>query len=201
MKLYCFPRSGNSREVKLVLAEKNVPFQPVNVRDAGFDKESPEFKKASPSGKVPAIVDGDVHMSEAYAINEYLEKKFPQPALLPASEEERKRIREWVSVYDKKLVLKIGLLLIECVLKPKEQQKEETKQKLRAEIAAALGEVAAQLGGKEYLFGSYSLADVSLTPHVAVLGRLGVEVPAEHDNLRRWLERLKARPNFAATQE
>ena len=201
MKLYCFPRSGNSREVKLVLAEKKVPFEAINVHAPDFDKASPEFVKASPGGKVPAIIDGDIYMSEAYHINEYLEKKFPRPAVLPADAAEQARIRDWVAVYDKKLVLKIGLLLIECILKQKEQQKEEVKQKFRAEILSALREVSAQLGDKEYLFGAYSLADISLTPHLAVLGRLGVEVPADLQNVVRWLERLKARPNFAARAE
>ncbi len=199
MKLYCFPRSGNSREVKLVLAEKGIPYEPIDVHADKKVKESEEFRKASPKGTVPAIIDGDVFMSEAYSINEYLEGKYPQPSLLPKDPAERKRIREWVAIYDKRLVLKVGLLLIECVLKPKDQQKEETKTKLRAEILSGLKEVNDLLKDKEYLFGQYSLADVSLTPHMVALSRLGVELTEGLQNLKRWIERLKARPNFAAS--
>lgn len=199
IKLYCFPRSGNSREVKLVLAEKGIPFEPINVRAEGFDRESPDFKKASPGGKVPAIIDGPVYMSEAYQINEYLDQKYPQKPILPPDAASRGKIREWVAVYDKRLALKIGLLLIECLLKPKPDQKEETKAKLRTEITEALKEVNAFLEGKEYLFGEYSLADVSMTPHVAALPRANYEIPAEFKNVRAWIERLKARPNFEPT--
>lgn len=200
MKLYCFPRSGNSREVKLALTEKSIPFTPINVHDKGFNREDAEFKRASPQGKVPAIIDGDVYLSEAYAINEYLEKKYPQKPLLPADEKLRAQIREWVAVYDKRLVLKIGLLVIECLLKPKDQQKEEIKAKLRGEIRDAMKEVDAALEGKEYLFGAYSLADIAVTPHVAALPILGTGIPPEFKNLTAWFDRIQERPNFKLSQ-
>ena len=199
MKLYCFPRSGNSREVKLVLAEKGISYESLDIHADKKIAESEEFLKASPRKMVPAIVDGDVYLCEAYRINEYLEDKYPSPALLPKDAAERARIREWVAVYDKRLVLKIGLLLIECILKPKEQQKEETKSKLRGEILSALKEMGDFLDEKEYIFGRHSLADVSLTPHLAALPRLGIELGGEFANIRHWLERVKARPSFAAS--
>ncbi len=196
MKLYCFPRSGNSREVKIALYEKNIPFEPVNTHAPDFSKEDPEFKKASPQGKVPAIIDGDVYMSEAFDINRYLEKKQPSPALMPADESRRAEITAWIVSSDKKFVLKIGLLVIECLLKPKDQQKEETKEKLRGEIAAVLKEMDHMLEGREYLFGAYSLADISVTPHIAALPILGTAIPADLKNVTAWFARVQARPSF-----
>jgi glutathione S-transferase len=200
IKLYCFPRSGNSREVKIVMAEKGIPFESVDVHADVKVKESEDFKKASPKGTVPAIVDGSVFMSEAYTINEYLEDKYPQNSVLPKDKGERANIRAWVMGYDKRLCLKIGLLLIECLLKPKEQQKEETKVKLRAEIFSALREVNDFLSSKEYFFGNYSLADASLTPHLAALPRVGIELGDELPGVKHWMERVKARPSFKLTQ-
>lgn len=196
MKLFCFPRSGNSREVKIALHEKRVPFEPVNTHDPAFNKEDADFRKASPQGKVPAIVDGDVYLSEAFEINQYLEKKHPAPALMPADEAKKKEIREWVAVNDKRFVLKIGLLVIECLLKPKDQQKEETKEKLRAEIVGVLREYDRMLEGREYLFGDFSLADVSVTPHIAALPMLGTGIPADLKNATAWFSRIQARPSF-----
>ena len=196
LKLYCFPRSGNSREVKLALAEKNIPFTQVNVHEKDFNKEDPEFKKASPQGKVPAIIDDGVYMSEAYHINEYLDKKYPDPPLMPKDEASRAKIREWVALYDKRLVLKIGLLVIECLLKPKDQQKEETKIKLRGEIHEAMKEVDTLIAGKEYLFGDYSLADIAITPHIAALPILGTSIPSEFKNMTAWFGRIQARPSL-----
>lgn len=196
MKLYCFPRSGNSREVKIVLHEKKVPFEQIDVHADKQVKESDDFKKASPKGTVPAIIDGDVYMAEAFEINQYLDKKFPNPPLQPKDDVLRAKIKEWVAIYDKKLVLKIGLLVIECILKPKDQQKEETKLKLRAEVLEGLKELDRMLEGKEYLFGDYSLADVSVTPHLAALPIVGSGIPADLKNLTAWFQRIQARPSF-----
>ncbi|MBI2095788.1 MAG: glutathione S-transferase family protein [Candidatus Omnitrophica bacterium] len=196
MKLFCFPRSGNSREVKIVLAEKNIPYEPVDVHADKSVKESPEFKKASPLGKVPAIIDGEVYLSEAFLINQYLDEKYPQPPLMPKEKPLREEIRQFVSAIDKKMVLNIGLLVIECLLKPKDQQKEEVKVKKRAEIVEGLRELDKRLEGKAYLFGDFSLADVAVTPHIAALPILGSGIPADLKNTTAWFERIKARPSF-----
>ncbi len=196
IKLYCFPRSGNSREVKIALYEKNIAFEAVNTHAPEFNKEDAEFKKASPKGKVPAIIHGDIYMSEAININQYLEEKYPVPALLPKDAAQRKFILEWIAVSDKRFVLKIGLLVIECLLKPKDQQKEETKEKLRGEIGEFLKEIDAMLKGREYLFGDYSLADISVTPHIAALPILGTAIPAECQNAAAWFARIQQRPSF-----
>lgn len=200
IKLFCFPRSGNSREVRIVLAEKNIPYEPINIHTDKRAAESEEFKKASPNKKVPAIIDGDVYMSEAFLINQYLDQKYPNPALLPNDEAKRDQITQFVNKIDKAMVLNIGLLVIECLLKPKEQQKEEFKEKKRSEIRQALGELDKMLEGKEYLFGDYSLADIAITPHVAALPILGSGIPAEFKNMAAYLERLKARPSFKLSQ-
>lgn len=197
LKLFCFPRSGNSREVKIVLAEKNIPYEQVNVHaNNNAVKESPEFKKASPNGKVPAIIDGDVYMSEAFLINQYLDEKHPTPLLMPADEKKKEEIQQFVAVIDKKLVLNIGLLVIECLLKPKPEQREDFKEKKRAELLEGLRELDRRLEGKEYLFGDYSLADIAITPHIAALPILGSGIPTEFKNMTAWFKRIQARPSF-----
>ena len=196
LKLYCFPRSGNSREVKIVLAEKNISFQPIDVHADKEVKESPEFKKASPKGTVPAIIDGEVYMSEAFMINQYLDQKFPNPSLMPKDEKKKEEIRQFVATIDKKLVLNIGLLVIECLLKPKPEQREDFKEKKRAELAVGMRELDTMLEGKDYLFGDYSLADVAITPHIAALPILGSGIPADLKNMTAWFKRIQAKPSF-----
>ncbi len=196
IKLYCFPRSGNSRETKIVLAEKSIPYQPIDVHADKSVKETPEFKKASPKGTVPAIIDGDVYMSEAFLINQYLDQKYPGLALMPKDDRKKEEIRQFVAVIDKKLVLNIGLLVIECILKPKPEQREEVKEKKRAEVLEGLKELDKMLDSKEYLFGEYSLADVAVTPHIAALPIVGSGIPQDLKNLTAWFQRIQARPSF-----
>ena len=131
IKLFCFPRSGNSREVKIVLAEKNIPYEPVDIHSNKEAAESAEFKKASPNKKVPAVIDGEVYLSEAFLINQYLDEKYPNPPLFPKDKAKRDAMVQFVNKIDKAMVLNIGLLVIECLLKPKEQQREEFKENLQ----------------------------------------------------------------------
>ncbi len=200
MKLYCFPRSGNSREVKIVLAEKGVTFEAIDVHANKEVKESPDFKKASPKGTVPAIIDGEIYLSEAFLINEYLDSKYPSPPLMPKDEDRCREIREFVKTIDKGMVLNIGLLVIECLLKPKPDQREDFKEKKRIEVVKTLAELDKKLEGKEYLFGDFSLADVAVTPHLAAFPMLGGAIPAELKNVHAWLKRIQNRPSFKQSQ-
>ncbi len=200
MKLFCFPRSGNSREVRIVLAEKGISYQAIDIHSDKAAAESEEFKKASPLKKVPAIIDGEVYMSEAFLINQYLDEKYPSPSLMPKSSAEKAEIQKFVNEIDKKMVLNIGLLVIECLLKPKPDQREDFKEKKRAEVIEGLRQLDQRLLGKDYLFGDFSLADVAVTPHLAALPILGVTVPPELKNLAAWFDRIKARPSFKQSQ-
>lgn len=196
IKLYCFPRSGNSRETKIALIEKGLSFEQINVHENKEVKESPEFKKASPKGTVPAIIDGEVYLSEALEINKYLDKKYPGTSLLPSGDEEKKNIETFVKRIDKQVILNIGLLVIECLLKAKPEQREDFKEKKRGEVLEGMRELDRMLEGKEYLFGNYSLADIAITPHLAALPILGMQIPKEYKNLSAWFERIKSRPSF-----
>ncbi|MCA9396337.1 MAG: glutathione S-transferase family protein, partial [Candidatus Omnitrophica bacterium] len=107
--------------------------------------------------------------------------------------------KAWVARYDKSLALKIGLLLIETILKPAAEQKEHVKEMLRGEIKTGLKELNQKLSGQEYFFGEYSLADISMTPHLAAMSRLGVVIDDELTDLKAWMQRVKTRPNFDAS--
>ena len=196
LKLYCFPRSGNSREVKIVLAEKNISYVTINVHADKVVKESSEFRKASPRGTVPAIIDGDVYMAEAFLINQYLDEKYPVHSLMPKDERQKEEIRKFVAAIDKKLVLNIGLLVIECLLKPKPEQREDFKETKRTEVLSGLKEIDQRLEGKDYLFGDYSLADAAVTPHIAALPILGSGIPQDLKNAAAWFQKIQARPSF-----
>ena len=52
---------------------------------------NPDFRAASPFGKMPALADGDYHLADSSAIIHYLEAKHPEPALIPADPKERGR--------------------------------------------------------------------------------------------------------------
>ena len=94
MKLYQFPYSHYSAKVKIVLLEKGLPFEAPEL--SSDYPHSPEFLALNPLGKVPFLQDGDFGIGESEVIVEYLEDRYPQPALLPSTPKERARSR-WLS--------------------------------------------------------------------------------------------------------
>jgi glutathione S-transferase len=52
------------------------------------------------------------------------------------------------------------------------------------------------LSGRQWLVGSFSLADVAFAPRVVVLSALGVEIDPEWRNLQGWIQRLNQRASI-----
>jgi len=94
VKLYTYFRSSASFRARIGLHWKGIAFEPVFVHLRRGEQLGPEYLAENPEGRVPLLVDGDVRLSQALAILEYLEETHPEPALLPASPEERARVRQ-----------------------------------------------------------------------------------------------------------
>lgn len=84
MKLFWAPQTRSTRAIwMLEEAEIDYEMELVDIRSADR-KDSDEFLAASPMGKVPAIVDGDVAMSESAAICIYIADRYGNTKLAPA---------------------------------------------------------------------------------------------------------------------
>lgn len=94
MQLYHLPYSHYSAKVEIALLEKSLPFEAPPLR--WDDLKSPDFRAINPLGKVPFLQDGAFGVGESEVIVEYLEDRYPQPPLLPATPEGRSRSR-WLS--------------------------------------------------------------------------------------------------------
>jgi len=97
MKLYGIDLSTYVAKVQVVLRNKNVAYELVAPPD-GYN--SPAYRKISPLGSIPALVDNQVTLSESEAIVEYLEEVHPDPAMLPSMSSERAHARMLSRVHD-----------------------------------------------------------------------------------------------------
>lgn len=82
--LYWCPQTRAVRALWMV-EELGIPvtLERIDIRDEAA-KADPEFRKASPMGKVPAIRDNDVYLSDGAAICLYLADRYPEKKLAPA---------------------------------------------------------------------------------------------------------------------
>ncbi len=90
MQLYAISVSTYSAKVRIALGVKGLDYEMVPP-PGGYS--TPEYMAIVPLGTIPALKDGDFCMSESDTLIEYLEDKYPEPALLPGTPAERARQR------------------------------------------------------------------------------------------------------------
>ncbi|HVV58870.1 MAG TPA: glutathione S-transferase family protein [Gaiellaceae bacterium] len=96
MKLVDAPRCPYCARVRLVLAEKGLEHETVEI---DLDNRPAWLFDLNPAGRVPVLDDGFV-LPESDVIMAYLEERYPQPALLPDDVVERARARLAVRRFD-----------------------------------------------------------------------------------------------------
>ena len=100
LTLYEHPLSAYAMKVKMALLEKNLEFNAITPEGLANGTTGGEFVDASPRAEVPALIDGDVQLFDSTVILEYLEDKWPTPALLPKAPAERARVRMIEDIMD-----------------------------------------------------------------------------------------------------
>lgn len=98
MKLYNFFRSGTSHRLRIALNLKGIAtdYVAVDLRVEAHLKDA--FKSVNPQQLVPALDTGEQVLIQSPAIIEWLEEKYPTPALLPTQAEERAHVRALAAI-------------------------------------------------------------------------------------------------------
>ncbi|MDO8768185.1 MAG: maleylacetoacetate isomerase [Burkholderiaceae bacterium] len=93
MKLYNFFRSGTSHRLRIALNLKGLATQyvPVDLRTEQHLQDA--FKAINPQQLVPALEVDEQVLIQSPAIIEWLEEKYPSPALLPQDADDRAHVR------------------------------------------------------------------------------------------------------------
>jgi len=192
------------RKVRVVLAEKGLDytFEPVNPfgPPAGW-------REISPLGKIPAFKDGDRVVNDSSVICQYLEKRFPSPALYPTDAYDFSRALWLEEFMDGGVVPLVGPnLFLALVLKPllsggkpPEPGAEENARKVWDEQAAPLlAYLEKQLGDDDFFIGNkLSIADISVASILVNARHAGFAPERKRfPKLRAFLERMWGRPSM-----
>ena len=194
IKLYDFKSSPNCQRVKIVLAEKNLPFEIVPIDLRAQQQKTPDYLKLNPYGKVPVLTDGDTVLYESCIINEYLEEKYPDPPLLPKDAGARAQARILVDYGMAHFDGPYQKLRMELMKDPKEQN-QQVIENAKAELKKLLQRFEAEIGDKPFLTGEFSLVDADLLPRFTRLEGFGVLPDPSLPRLGKYMERMKARPS------
>jgi maleylpyruvate isomerase len=98
MELYSFFRSGTSHRLRIALNLKGLSYEYVSVDLRKNEHHSETFKALNPQGMVPTLVDGDQVLTQSVAIIEWLEERYPTPALLPSDINDRAYVRALAAI-------------------------------------------------------------------------------------------------------
>jgi glutathione S-transferase len=191
MKLYLLQGCPFAHRATIALQEKGIAFDPHFFKPGARPEE---LEAVGAYAKSPTLFDDGAIVWDSSVVVDYIEERYPEPALMPRDAAERAEVRMLAARVGSELMAKEGAIIGEK-LKP---QPDEAK--IAAASQAFLDALApweARLAGRDWLVGNrFGIADIFLyTPFPAVQFLAGIEVPPERTNLRAWLERMRARPS------
>lgn len=98
--IYAIPISLYCAKLRILLRHKALEWEEIPP-PGGYGSD--QYKKIIPSGNLPAMVDGELTLADSEVIAEYLNEKYPQPAMLPAAISKRAQARQRSRFHDTRL--------------------------------------------------------------------------------------------------
>jgi len=152
------------RKVLVVLDLKGIPYEidPI-VPFFGDDR----FSQLSPIRRIPVLIDNDATLADSSVICQYLEDRYPTPALYPANVVDRARAR-WLEEYADSRMGEVFIwqLFNQIVIKPnvwgEQTDKSVVEKTLREDIPQVLDYLETQVPVEGFIFGAVSIADISI---------------------------------------
>ncbi len=197
MKLYHTPISPNSRRVWVALLEKKLDFELIEIHLDG-DHLEPEFVAINPFHRIPVLVDDDFTVVESLAILDYLEAKYPEPAMLPKEPKDLAVVRMVEMVTVNELIPGIYPLSSEKMGwgTPEPEKIAEAKEKVHTVLTFFEG-----LLDDRPFFGSNDLTLAECVAGTVVPWMAWVGVPLDgYPKIQAWCDRLMSRPSWQETQ-
>jgi glutathione S-transferase len=197
LTLYHEPISPNSRRVWITLLEKGLEFELIEIKLDG-EQFQPDFLAMNPFHHIPVLVDDGFNLVESLAILDYLESKYPTPAMLPKDAKDLAVVRmvQLVSVNE---LLPAMLALTPQLLGLPGGNPEQIEQ-VQQKVATVLAFFENLLDERPY-FGSQNLtlAEVVAGTIIPWLPRAGMSL-SDYPKLSAWCDRIIARETWQATE-
>ncbi len=185
MTLYSDPNCAQSHRVRIVLGEKDLVFNVVNVNNTDSNED---LIALNPNNTTPTFVDRNLVLYESRVIMEYLDERFPHPPLMPVDPVIRAKTRMVLHYIEKDLY---GLL--DDLKSSGEKKSSAAKVKLEENLMFSLNFLQ---GSKFFLSDDFSIIDCSIAPILWRLPEYGIELPKSGKAILKYADRIFERSSF-----
>ena len=196
MRLISATPSPYARKVRIALAEKGIPFELHTEVPWNDDTSLPQF---NPLEKLPVLIpDGGEPLFQSSYILEWLERRHPEPPLLPEDDDGILAAKRLEVIADG--VCDAVILVMFERMRPQGHVSEAWILRQRRKIDGGVAALAEAVGSRRFAVGDrFGLADIAIG---SVLGYLGVRFPEKdwrgaYPALAAYADALFARPSFA----
>lgn len=197
MRLYSSAISSNGKRARICAAELGIALDPWVIDFQRGDNRSPDYLALNPMGMVPTLSDGDFALWESAAILCYLAQTSGGP-LWPKEPRALADVLRWLFFCSCHVDPCVSTLIFERIIKARRNEPPDEVLATAAEqqFARFVAVVEQQVSAREYVTGRFGLADIALGCTVEIWPLLSLDLTL-YPNVRRWLERLQARPTWS----
>lgn len=187
MTLYASPTAIQSHRTRIVLAEKGIGIDIVNVDGADLPEDLLDL---NPYHSVPTLVDRGLVLYDSRVIMEYLDERFPHPPLMPVDPVSRAHVR--LALYR---VERDWYTVVDQIENPGDRKQATQARKVLQESLLSSAEIFA--AKKFFLSDEFSLVDASISPVLWRLPMLGIELNGNAAQpIRKYMDRIFATRSF-----
>lgn len=189
MTFFGDPVSHYSHRVRIVLAEKGVTVELIDINPSSYPSELAEI---NPYMSLPVLVDRDLVLFETKVMMEYLDDRFPHPPLMPVYPVARAESRQFMHRIEQD-----WCRCVDVITNPRTGDKAVNA--ARTELRDGLIAAAPLFADKPYFMNEeFSLVDCCIAPMLWRLPMLGIKIPSTRATkpLHDYMKRLFARDGF-----
>ena len=188
MTLFSSPDEPNSHRTRIVLAEKGIEIEIIDVVPGRYPEDLLDL---NPYHSLPTLVDRDLVLYDSRVIIEYLDERFPHPPLLPVYPVARAKCRLMVHRIEKD-----WYMLADTI----ENGKPAEAEKARKQLADNLIGLAPVFGNMPFFLSEeFSLVDCTIAPLLWRLPHFDIELPTQAKAIMAYGKRMFERDSFRAS--
>lgn len=192
MKLYG-TRNSRSLRCAWALEEAGATYDYQRVYLMKGEGQTPAFRAINPAGKVPALVDGDLKLTESAAILFYLAEKFPEADLMPTDITARAEVYRWIFFAATEVEPQLWAIAQHRFALPEEKRVPAVEPTCVWLLVRGLRAIEKALATHPFIAGdNFTVADIMVTH--CMTWALSAKLDGVGEASLAYIERMRARP-------